>query len=355
MTTILRGTQPVVFLPGGELIGYRRGSFISLFASGEKRRKIKMPFSLKEHVVGRIRLLNRFFRLGVRCAVPVSDTVFIAYLRNRLYEVDFGSGDVSCCPFFSGVRPLGFARTEGMLSFTDNICFGGYLSNAGKGEVSIYRRIGANSWETAYTFGKGQINHIHALVPDRANDCVWILTGDFDDAAGIWKATDNFRSVERIMTGKQTYRSCVAFPVKEGLLYATDSQLERNSIRLLSFENGQYVSTHLCDTNGSCIYGTMVGDTYYFATSIEGIGIYKHFWQFLTDRKKGPGIKDYNMYIYAGTVAKGFNIIYSQPKDWWPFSFQFGAFQFPSGINNWNKLVFRQVATKKNDLTTMIY
>ena len=92
----------------------------------------------------------------------------------------------------------------------------------------------------------------------------------------------------------------------------------------------------------------------FFATSVEGIGIYKNCWQFLIDRTKGPGIQNYKMCIYSGNIDDGFRVIYSQKKDWLPFSFQFGSFQFPSGVNRSNKLVFRQVATSRSDLSTII-
>lgn len=352
---VIKYAQPVCFMPTGDLLCYRNGTFFLYNEKNQEQKKISISIPEGKHIFGSCKPIYRFFRLGIRCAIPVSDESFIAYLENRFYEVDLNTGKVS--RFSSpqkGIRPLQFVEICEIKKFKNGIYFGGYLSNSNKNEVQIFRKCEDGNWDTVYRFRKGEINHIHALVPDARRSCVWILTGDFDEAAGIWKATDGFRSVEKILAGDQIYRACVAFPVEDGLLYATDSQLVRNSIRLLTFENGKYTSKHLCDINGSCIYGTIIGGTYYFATSVEGVGIYKNLWHFLFDCEKGPGIKDYNMYIYAGTVTKGFNIIYSQPKDRWPFSFQFGAFQFPSGINNSDKLVFRQVATKKNDLATVI-
>lgn len=60
-------------------------------------------------------------------------------------------------------------------------------------EVRIYKRINAKYWGPIYTFEKEAINHIHNIIPDEKNKCVWILTGDFDNAAAIWRATDNLK------------------------------------------------------------------------------------------------------------------------------------------------------------------
>lgn len=348
--------SPICYLGDSILVCYKYGIFYIYDISTCKLvKKIRTSFSFWEYLVARVKCINRFFRLGVRCAIPLSSSSFVYYCQNRIYEMDIETGKVSDAVMITkGVRPLKFTEVKGIKSFVDGVYFGGYLSNPNKNSVSIYRRKAATQWEVVYTFIEGTINHIHALVPDKENDCLWILTGDFEDAAGIWKATNNFVSVEKVLMGNQLYRGCVAFPMRKGILYATDSQLEQNSIRLLMYENGTYKSKHLCDINGSCIYGTSIGDTYFFATSVEGIGIYKNCWQFLIDRTKGPGIQNYKMCIYSGNIDDGFRVIYSQKKDWLPLSFQFGSFQFPSGVNRSNKLVFRQVATSRSDLSTII-
>ncbi|WP_303207591.1 hypothetical protein [Bacteroides oleiciplenus] len=356
MKLVWNDISPICYLGDSNLVCYKYGIFYVYNASTlELVKKIKTPFSFLEHIAARVRYINRFLRLGVRCSMPLSASSFVYYCRNRIYEVNTETDMLSDGMVIAkGVRPLKFTEVKGINSFDDGIYFGGYLSNPTKDAVSIYRRKATNQWEIVYTFGEGLINHIHDLVADKENDCFWILTGDFENAAGIWKATNNFNSVEKVLMGNQLFRACVAFPTVGGLLYATDSQLEQNSIRLLISENGIYKSKHLKDINGSCIYGTSIGDTYFFATSVEGIGIYKKCWQFFTDRVKGPGIKDYQMYIYSGNIRDGFKIIYSQKKDWLPFSFQFGAFQFPAGINRYKKLILKHIATSDADMSTII-
>src|SRR5690606_24197021 len=131
---------------------------------------------------------------------------------------------------------------------------------------------------------------IHNLIPDRFRDCVWILAGDFDDSAAIYKATENFNKIEKIVSGHQEYRSCVAFPVEQGLLYATDSQFEQNSIRLLKEDtNKKWISEPLHYINGSCIFGALINNEYYFSTAVEAVNSGNKF-QILLRNRRGPGI-----------------------------------------------------------------
>ena len=55
--------------------------------------------------------------------------------------------------------------------------------------------------------------------------------------------------------------------------------------------------------------------------------------------------------MFCGNLNEGFKEIYKEKKDCMPYyTFQFGAFKFPYGINNTDKLLFQPVATKTNDL-----
>ena len=167
-------------------------------------------------------------------------------------------------------------------------------------------------------------------------------------------ATDGFSVVEPVLLGNQEYRGCVGFPTSSGLLYATDSQFIHNSIRMLQEQGGTYESKFLFPLNGSCIYGCKVGDKYVFETSVEGVGIYRNLLHFLISRKPGPGIISKKICLYTGNIEDGFKETYCQEKDCLPFSFQFGTFQFPAGDNETNNIVFKQIAVKKNDLSTII-
>ena len=238
--------------------------------------------------------------------------------------------------------------------FQDGIYFGGYLGNMDKNPVNVYHRVGEDKWEMVYTFPKGAINHVHAIVSDPYRNCLWIFTGDFDDSAAIWKVTDGFKKVERVACNDQKYRGCVVFVLPEGLLYATDAPFADDYIYLMDPETNEV--KEICPIDGSCIYGCQWKDKYVFSSTVEGDGRNTSKMEFLFGRKRGAGIKDDFVHMYCGNLKDGFRKIFKERKDGMPYyTFQFGVFKFPYGINNSDVLYFQPVATKKNDLCLMAY
>ena len=143
--------------------------------------------------------------------------------------------------------------------------------------------------------------------------------------------------------------------MKQGLLYSTDSQFDQNSIRLLKQDsNENWVSEFLFNLNGSSIYGMRLGDKFVFSTAVEGLNNGNLVSQYLR-RKKAPAILKNESQIVVGDLYNGFELIYSNEKDIYPFLlFQFGNLIFPTGINHMKKIVFTNVALKKDDLCTII-
>lgn len=348
-------SSPVCFLDGNKIVLYKYGCFYIYDITTFSLLKSFLVFpTFKERYLSRLKAVNRLMRLGIRCAIPLSKSSFVFFLQGKVYEFDIDTGKLSNGYMFPlGERPLQFSYIDRINGFRSGIYFGAYLSNIDKKEVGIYFREASTLWKKVFTFESGLINHIHALIPDKYNQCVWIFTGDFNQAAGIWKAKENFSIVEPILLGKQEYRGCVGFPTRNGLIYATDSQFIGNSIRILEKINGTYTSNIFTPLNGSCIYGGQFKDKFLFATSVEGVGVYKNFLHFLLSRKRGPGIKSDKVCLYAGNLENGFKKIYLQEKDSFPFSFQFGAFQFPTGVNESDYIFFKQVAVKEHDLSTI--
>jgi hypothetical protein len=248
-----------------------------------------------------------------------------------------------------GVRALYFTEIESIEGFDNSFVFGGYLSNSQKKSVHIYKRIEQDKWEIIYTFEEGQINHVHNITPDKYNNCVWVFTGDFDNSAAIWKVTDNFKNVERVVSNSQIYRGCIGFPTKEGLIYATDAPFHDNTIRILKQKGNNWVSEKICDIDGSSIYGCKYKDKFVFSTTVEPDGRGSSLLKSMFYQKRGVGIKDNFTHIYIGNYEKNFKDIFKLEKDIWPFIFQFGTIKFPSGENNTDYLIFEPVATKKYD------
>lgn len=295
--------------------------------------------------------LYRLLRLGIRAAEAIDDDNIVISIGNNLFEYNLKSRILSKGYFIGdGIRPLAFTSIKGITGFEDCIVFGGYRNNQGKDPIHIYRRVETDIWEIVFTFSHGAINHVHNIIPDTFRNCLWIFTGDFGESAAIWKVSSNFKTIERVLCNNQMYRGCVCFPTKYGLLYSTDAPFAQNSIYLLTPD---YQTKRICEIDGSCIYACQVGGRFVFSTTVEPDGRKNTLLRLFTYMKRGDGIKDMYVHMYAGNLEQGFKEIYKERKDYWPYAFQFGAFRYPGGVNKTNKLYFQPVATREHDLDLM--
>ncbi|MBR5824302.1 MAG: hypothetical protein IKY67_09185 [Paludibacteraceae bacterium] len=323
-----------------------------IIQNGKQIAEYPLSSSRKEILFGRLSLFYRLLRLGVRTAIAIDENCIVLSVGNFIYEYDLSSQKQSQGYFVgNGLRPLIFTIVKGIKGFDDCICFGGYRSNNDKEPVHIYRRIATDQWEVVYTFERGAINHVHNIVADTYRNCLWAFTGDFDEASAIWKITDNFKKVERVLCNDQKYRGCVILPMKEGLLYATDAPFAPNSIYLLKEDLSLQ---KICEIDGSCIYGCKFGDKIALSTTVEPDGRQNSLLNLLISRKRGAGIKDMYSHMYIGNLSMGFKEVYKERKDIWPYLFQFGAIRFPYGYNAKSELYFQPIATNKHDLDLMM-
>ena len=349
---IKRHTTPLCYMPDGRLVCFQHGDIIVLDKEKEQKR-FSILSSKKERVLGRCKLASRLLRLGVRAAETIGSSTILLSVGNMIHELNIDTGILSKGYFCrEGVRPLIFTTVKGIDGIDDGIYFGGYLGNMSKKPVNVYHRVGIDQWEVVYTFPQGAINHVHNIVADPYRQCLWIFTGDFDEASAIWKVTGNFKTVERVVCNDQKYRGCVVYALPEGLLYATDAPFADDFIYLLN--PGTLEVIELFPIDGSCIYGCRWKDQYIFSSTVEGDGRNTSRWEFYFGRKRGAGIKDNYVHLYMGNLKDGFKEIYRLKKDCLPYyTFQFGVFKFPYGINNNNEFYFQPVATKKSDLALL--
>lgn len=349
VSAIFPQNVPLCLTPDGRLVCYKQGSVL-LMRNGEVVNEYPFTVSTKEKVLGGNRYATRLMRFGIRAAIALDNENILLSQGNMIYEMNIESGELSKgwnCG--NGIRPLVFTEIKGIEGFDDGIYFGGYLGNDDKRPVNIYHRIGVDQWEVVYTFPQGAINHVHNIVADPYRQCLWMFTGDFGEAAAIWKVIDDFKKVERVACNDQKYRACVVYALPEGLLYATDAPFADDYIYLLNTETLE--AKEIFPIHGSCIYGCQWKDKFVFSSTVEGDGRNMSRLEWLFTRKRGAGIKDDYVHMYMGNLKEGFKEIYKEKKDSMPFyTFQFGVFKFPAGVNNSDTLYFQPVATKKNDL-----
>lgn len=352
ISKVLNNAIPLCFLNDSRLVCYKRGRIVVLRDCKEDV-SIPISISMNERLFGWSCKATRLLRFGVRSSIAVNSNHIIISIGNYLYEINLSTGEVSKGWFCGeGIRPLIMSNIMDIRGFEDGVYFGGYVHNHGMESVHIYHRKGVDDWETAYTFPKGTINHIHNVVADPFRQCLWVFTGDFDDAAAIWKVIDGFKTVERVRCGNQCWRGSMVFVMEEGLLYATDTPRADNYLYLLNLETMDL--REVIPLPGSCIYGCQWKNNYVLATSVEGEGGKMGFFEKWLGRKRGKGIKDEYVHLFSGNIKDGFREIYKEKKDWLPFTlFQFGVFKFPIGVNKSEKLYFQPVATSKNDLCLM--
>lgn len=300
-------------------------------------------------------VLRRLFRKDIRLALKIDNDQILLVKNKTIYRLDLNLKKIkNKVKLPNGSRPLNMTVIESLNGFDDGIYFGEYFGNPLKKSVAIYKYSKEDKLIKVYRFAQGEINHIHNLVADRYRDCIWMLAGDTSDSAAIYQIKDNFKIVERVVFGKQEYRSCVLFPLEDGLLYATDSQFQQNSIRLLKLQQNKWESIHVSDINGPCIFGTNIQETFFFSTSVEGVNSGNILKQLLRN-KPGPGIKKNQSEIVGGNLQNGFKTIYFSKKDIFPYVlFQFGNIIFPIGYNPTKKLFFTSIALKNNDFSTNI-
>lgn len=140
------------------------------------------------------------------------------------------------------------------------------------------------------------------------------------------------------------------------MLYATDSHLEQNTIRVLAKIDGEWSSSWFADINGPVIYGCELLDFYVFATSVEPGLVKSNIVATLLDTRKGPGIDKNQVEIIAVSKStKRIHKIEENQKDFLPARiFQFGSAMFPSFSSHSNHLYTYYTATQSAEGQTKI-
>lgn len=316
---------------------YSNGPFLYVSTGlEEKERYINViPVGRVRRFIGNNIIMARLLRLQVRCGIFVDEKLALISYKGAIYSVDCSTGEIKQEHRFRAEmnNPLSFTKIFGINGFVDGIYYGDYYLNKHKKDVNIYRRTSDGHWECAYTFLAGTIYHIHAVVPDIHNDCVYVLTGDEDSESGIWRCRNDFSEVEPLIKGSQSYRACIALPTTNGIIYATDTPLEQNY--LYFYDSKLKKAEPIMELDGPCIYGRCISEhEMIFSTSVEPDSRIKGIAYNFT-YKLGDGVKNrYTHLYYVNTNDNDIKCVdlFQAKKDCLPMgAAQFGTLQFPTG------------------------
>src|SRR5882724_11651654 len=174
-----------------------------------------------------LRLSFRLFRDGFHALTVLPTKHLVAAVPKAIIALAPGEAEFRIShQVLRGTRPLHIASTP-----DGHLYWGEYFDNPRREEVHIYASTDHGiTWNVAYTFPKGTIRHVHNIVHDEWENCLWVLTGDNGPECRILKASFDFRTVEIVMSGNQQARAVALVPTRDALYFSSDTPLEANNI-----------------------------------------------------------------------------------------------------------------------------
>jgi len=232
-----------------------------------------------------------------------------------------------------GTRPLHFAVTP-----RGQIFWGEYFDNRQRDEVYIYSSLDdGEHWDVAYTFPQRAIRHVHNIVYDKWEDCLWVLTGDEGHECRILRASCDFKSVDVVLSGHQQARTASAVIAHDAIYFSSDTPFEMNHVYRLDRQANLRAMTQL---NSSSISGASVGDAIFFSTMVEPSSV-NHSRE---------------VCLYGSASGNQWESLVGWRKDRWPMSlFQYGNALMPDGNNTSGCLALTTVAVEGADFQTFIW
>lgn len=284
----------------------------------------------------RNRLSSRLFRDGFHALAVMPSGAVVGAVPGSIVTLDPQTAELrETRAITRGTRPLHIVAAP-----NGTIYWGEYFDNASRDEVHIYAsQDDGKTWSVAHTFPKSSIRHVHNIVHDPWQNCLWILTGDYEDECRILRASFDMRHIDVVLKGNQQARAVAAVPTEGGLYFSSDTPLESNFIYRL---DRQGTLSRIASITSSSIYGCRVASHVFFSTMVEPSKV-NH---------------DRTVRLYGADVTKQdqCQLLLSWKKDIWPRGlFQYGNAFLPDGINNTRYLAVTTAAVKSEDAVTSIY
>jgi hypothetical protein len=286
------------------------------------------------HGTSSVGLAFRLFRDGFHALARLSSGHLVGAVPGAVVTLDPGDQEFRIShKILRGTRPLHIATTP-----DDHLYWGEYFDNSQRDEVNIYASADrGNTWNVAHRFPKGAIRHVHNIIYDPWQRCLWILTGDIGTECRILRASCDFRNIEAVLWGSQQVRAVAAVPAEEGLFFSTDTPLDRNFVYRLD-RKGNLDKIAELNTSSTC--GCQVGEAFFFSAMVEPSGVNL----------------DQTAVVYGSLDHRNWRRLLEWKKDRWPMRFfQYGNAILPDGRNSTQFLAVSTVAVRPGDLETSIW
>lgn len=262
----------------------------------------------KYALLSSFRLTRRFFRAEITGLYELKDGNQIAIAKKGLFLCKPNGSFEKVFTTPRGSKPLNLCILP-----NGHIYFGEYFQNMERKVVNIYASYdNGQSWTIAYTFGDGEINHIHKVTYDPFTGRIWVLTGDRENECIIGYTEDEFKGFKEVFRGGQEYRTCHLFFYESFIVFATDSQYMQNEIKC--FDRVTLEIRSLAKIQGSAIKGGQSGNVSFLATTIEPSEVNK----------------DRHSHLWYTKGGQNWTDAVSYKKDCLPSIFQFGTIEFPN-------------------------
>ncbi len=343
----LKGFKPLCYVRDFLLLSKGGEIYVSDLELKNVHKVANIRLGFKKSIFSKFRLSARLFRLDINYALNVNDTFALIVFRDKIWRLDYSTWTLSLeFTIPEGRTALYMTHIKGHVGNKTVIAFGEYFNNPDKVSVNIWQKdfsLVNDNWTVAHVFSSGCINHVHNIIAGSEN--CYILTGDFGGGAAIYESDISFSKVTVMLSGTQSCRACWAIEDQSGLIYATDTQLEKNKLCFLAEGN----LSELDQIEGSSIYYGQNADGYFFSTAVEPGEPSGIFLKDILSNELGPGILSNHSYIYK-LGPDGISKVFLGTKDSVPMRLgQFGSFMFPSGKRDDGNLIVYGTALKSFD------
>jgi len=280
-------------------------------------------------LLAQFRIFRRLFRITFNNVIKIDSNRILITFRKGIWllankKILPVEGMQTSCRFFRG----GCA-----LDRSGNVYLGEYYSNPGREKLRIYRLpAGTTKLEIAYEMDAGSARHIHGVFSDPFDTgAIWVTTGDIDDECKIMRTYDDFKTVETIGEGDETWRSVSLGFTRNAIYYGMDAEFEQNYLYRLDRETLE--RTRLNKVDGPVYYSFFHRNSHWFVTTAE----------------KCPSQQVNRASLYKLSENEEVTRIFSLDKDFLPNSFMFGSLHFPIKLSNDQPLFISCVGLKGYD------